>query len=458
MIPILLSALALAGPSIPHEKYELDNGLDVILAPDPSHPIVSVNLWYHVGSGDEEPGLTGFAHLFEHLMFQGSPSSPGEYFGPLEAVGARINGTTSADRTNYFETLPAEHLPLALFLESDRMGWLLETLDQDMLDNQREVVRNERRQRIEDPPYGTAWMDLYAALFPPGHPYHHPVIGSHEDLENATLDDARAFFRKFYGPNNASLVVTGAFDAEVTKELVERYFGNIPAGEPVSRPLAAPVRLSETVRIHKFSGVPRQRLYMAWHAPPAFADGEAELQILADVLSGGRESRLDQALVHQEELASMVTAFVSGRRHGSVLVVIAEPTDEHDTNKLAAEIQRVIGELLTSRPPEPEEIQAAVAQIELRAADRLQTLRAKADLLNHYNMHLGTPNGLERDLARFEGLTGEHLQAVARDWLDQPHVALHIWPEAQVSAEEAPGFWRRLLRRKGPVTAKEESP
>ena len=226
-------------------RWQLPNGLDVVLVPDRSAPIVHTQVWYHVGSKDEVAGRTGFAHLFEHLMFQGSKNAPGEYFTPIQEVGGDLNGTTNSERTNYYETVPAESLPLALFMESDRMAALLDVLDETKLANQREVVRNERRQRYENPPDGTAWADLYAALSPEGHPYHHPTIGSHADLQAATLDDVSAFFRTWYVPNNATLVVAGDFDVRTARRLVIENLGGSRGGAD------PPHRWRERVRLHR---------------------------------------------------------------------------------------------------------------------------------------------------------------------------------------------------------------
>lgn len=245
LIPVFLVSVGVAKADdpqvqIPFEKYTLPNGLDVILSEDHSIPFVQVNIWYNVGSKDEAPGRSGFAHLFEHLMFQGSEHMDDDYFVPLQKIGAEINGTTTSERTNYFEGVPSDQLPLALWLESDRMGWLLPALTAEKLQNQKDVVRNERRQSYEDQPYGGAWLALNCALYPPDHPYHHPVIGSHEDLEAATLDDVRGFFSRWYSPSNASLVVAGDFDPEFVRGRIERLFGGLPA--PRAEHAEAPAR------------------------------------------------------------------------------------------------------------------------------------------------------------------------------------------------------------------------
>lgn len=403
---MLLLSLLIAGalanePTIPIEHYELPNGLDVVLAPNASTPIVHVNVWYHVGSKDETKGLTGFAHLFEHLMFNGSVSVPGEFFAPLEAVGASLNGTTNSDRTNYFETVPAEHLPLALFMESDRMGWLLEVLDQGKLDNQREVVRNERRQRYETPPYGEAYGWLSEAAFPVGHPYHHITIGSHEDLEAASLDDVRAFFRKWYVPNNAALVVAGDFDTKVAKSLIGEYFGGIPRGADPVRVDVPAVGFDADKVVRKTDDVPHARVYLQWHSPALFAPGDAELDLIASILGGGKDSRLYQRLVINDKIARNVTVYQSSRGLSSLFHIDAIVANDGTTEQIIAAIDDEIAKLLGDAPPTAEELESARAGYEASFYSRLTTLSGKADTLQSYLMHLGTPDGIGRDFARF---------------------------------------------------------
>ena len=314
LLIMLLSALNLSYADeptveIPFEKYELSNGLDVILSPDHSTPVVYVSVWYHVGSKDETKGLTGFAHLFEHLMFQGSLSHNDEYFGPLQEVGASINGTTSFDRTNYYEYLPSQHLPRALFMESDRMGYLLEVLSQEKLDNQRDVVRNERRQRYENPPYGDVWGILGENMYPEGHPYHHLPIGSHEDLQAASLQTVKDFFTKWYAPNNASLVVAGDFDITKTKAMIEEYFGPIQRGDDPTRGEVTAATLSETKVVQRFDDVPERKLWLVWHSPSLYQPGDAELDLFSSVFGSGKDSRLYKHLVREKKVAKSVAAY-----------------------------------------------------------------------------------------------------------------------------------------------------
>ena len=427
---MLGAAWAQGVPSIPFEKYELENGLDVILSQDTSTPIVYVNVWYHVGSKDETEGLTGFAHLFEHLMFQGSEHSPGEYFEPLNKVGASINGTTNSERTNYFERVPSEYLPLALFMESDRMGYLLPVLDQEKLDNQREVVRNERRQRYEIRPYGEAFKDLNEAVFPVGHPYHHPTIGSHEDLQNASLEDVTAFFKKWYGPQNASLVISGDFDVDEAKDLVEFYFGDIPRGpDTPPRPEVATV-LTEDQEIRQYRAVPEQKLWMAYVAPPLFAEGDAELDLFSSVLSSGKDSRLYQALVMEQQIAKSVSAGQYSRGLESIYVFSATAAKGHTTDEVLAGIDAVVAEVLGEAPPTEEEINAAKAAYEVGYYNRIRTISGKGDMLNSYNYSTGTPGYIEQDMARYLPITTDQVRETASEVLEGHRVMLHIWPEA----------------------------
>ena len=420
-------------PEIPYERYTLDNGLTVILAPDHSTPIAYTNVWYHVGSRDEEPGLTGFAHLFEHLMFQGSANSPGEYFTPLQEIGASLNGTTSFDRTNYYETVPAQHLPLALFMESDRMGHLLEVLDQGKLDNQREVVRNERRQRYENPPYGEAYKVLYENSFPEGHPYAHMPIGSHDDLEAADLDAVTTFFRKWYVPNNASLVVGGDFDPELAKRLVEQYFGPIPRGEDPVRRTAEPYTLDETTTLIQYDEVPERKVWLSYPSPGFYADGDAELDLWASVLAGGNDSRLYTALVKEQQVAKDISAYQSSMGLGSLFVISGTTAGDHTTEELVAAIDAVFADALSEHPPTAEEIDAAKANFEAGFYAGLQTVSGKGDTLNRYQMYTGSPGFIGDDLTRYLDATPAQVLTTAQTVFGQNRVELHILPLADLA-------------------------
>lgn len=425
---LALASLALAAPpEIQFEHYELDNGLDVILAPDHSSPIVHTQLWYHVGSRNEGPGLTGFAHLFEHLMFQGSEHAPGDYFGPIQEVGGTLNGTTNTDRTNYFETMPAEYLPRALFMESDRMGWMV--VSQDLLDEQRDVVRNERRQRVEIPPFGDSFILLAENLWPEGHPYHHPTIGSHEDLEGASLDAVRSFFDTWYGPNNASLVVAGDFDTEQAKALVQQYFGDIDV-RPVPDTAIPPLpELSETKVVRVQGAVPESRLWLTWTTPAMYEPGDAELDLVSGTLSG-KDGRLYQALVVENGLARSVNAYQASSYLGSSYVIQATPAEGHTTDELVTAIDAVLADVLTGdAPPTQEELDASTASYEVGAYRRLTTISGRAGLLSSYLFYTGDPDYLAQDLARYREATPESVRLAGQKWLMRPRVELHYTPE-----------------------------
>lgn len=298
-------------PTIEFEKFVLENGLQVIFHVDRKLPVVHVNQWFHVGSKNEQPGRTGFAHLFEHLMYQGSANAKGEYFAYVEKAGANlheggVNGTTNEDRTNYFVTVPSQNLEYILWLESDRIATLADSLTQQDFENQREVVRNERRQGVENQPYGRAFKLISENLFPAGHPYSWPVIGSHEDLIAASMDDVKQFFRRYYTPNNLSLCIAGDFDPVQAKPLVEKYYGSLLPGPALDRPKTALAMLSSEKVVEVSDRVPQERVYMVWPSPKYFADEEAELSLASVIMTDGLSSRLNRRLVYDEQMCSNV--------------------------------------------------------------------------------------------------------------------------------------------------------
>lgn len=425
--------------SIPFQKYTLPNGLDVILSEDHSVPVVQVNIWYDVGSKDEVAGRTGFAHLFEHLMFQGSKHMDDDYFVPYEKIGGRVNGSTTFDRTNYFEGVPSEDLPIALWLESDRMGWLLDALTPEKLQNQKDVVRNERRQRYEIAPYGKVWIWLFESLYPEGHPYHEPTIGKHEDIEAATMDDVKAFFRKWYVPNNASLVICGDFDPKVAQGLVEKYFGDIPAGSPPEHKEVQPVQLSGEKVLRKYDDVPYPKVWIAWLTPKLYAPGDADLDILSSVLTDGKDSRLYKKLVYEEQIAKEVNAYQHSARLQSQYIIEATPAAGHTTDELVAAIDEELAKLRQDGPTHEE---VSVARINWKAQfyDELQTVARKADLLNSYNTVTGDPGYITQDLARYMAVTADSVHHAVEQYLDpKRRVVLHVLPERNkpVSTDEA---------------------
>ena len=417
--------------TISYDKFTLSNGLDVILHEDHSLPRAAVNVWYHVGSKDEEAGKTGFAHLFEHVMFEGSKHHNRSYFDPLQKVGASLNGSTTSDRTNYWETVPSNYLELALWLESDRMGYLLDALDQKRFDVQRDVVKNERRQSYENRPYGMAHLLLQSAVFPSPHPYSWPVIGSMEDLNAATLDDVRAFFRKYYAPSNASLAIAGDFDPDEARRLAERYFGDIPPGPPISRVGRMESELRGPVSLTMRDRVQLARLYLVWPAGPLFGEGEAALTMLAGVLGDGRSSRLYDSLVYQQQIARDVGVYnhaqeIAGEFHLQVTL------NEGHTPEEAEEAVREHVRRIIEQPPSEEELQRAKNRIRsshVRQLERAGGFGGRADQLNYYNTLAGDPGAINTDVARYDAVTPEQVQAAARATLGADHVRLVVSPE-----------------------------
>jgi predicted Zn-dependent peptidase len=396
----------------------LNNGLLLVLHEDHRTPLVAVNIWYHVGSKDEAPGRFGFAHLFEHLMFQGSKHVPEDtYFRYLESAGAsNINGSTAEDRTNYFETVPRNRLALALWLESDRMAFLLDHVDQQTFASQREVVKNERRQNYENAPYGMVPQYVAEALYPPGHPYHHLAIGSPEDLDAATLDDVRQFFRTWYVPNDATLVVAGDIDPDETIKLVERYFGPIPQGEVPERAKAAKVELAGEKRLEIEAGVQLPRVVAAWVTPAFFAPGDAELDLVAHVLSGGKSSRLYKRLVYDDQIAQDVVAFQASAQLASHFEITATARPGHSPDELLAAID---DELARARDGniDPGELTRARTDFLATQAFRLEDVGTRADRINEYTHYTGDPGFLREDIARYEAATVTSVRDALRSWL-----------------------------------------
>ncbi len=408
-------------PEIQYQKYKLKNGLDVILYEDHRLPLVAVNIWYHVGPANERAGRTGFAHLFEHMMFEGSRHvGPKAHFRYLEAAGASdINGTTDFDRTNYFETLPSNQLELALWLESDRMGYLLGTLDREKLANQRDVVRNERRQSVENSPYGLVEEGLFHELFPPTHPYYADVIGSHQDIENARLNDVREFFRQYYSPNNASLAITGDIDPEHARQLAEKYFASIPSGPPVPKIRVKPPEITSEKRETVTDTVELPRVYMGWVTPPIFTAGDAESDLLAQLLGGGKSSRLYKSLVYEKQIAQDVTATNQSLLLGSVFEIQATCKPGIKPEALEKAIEDELAKVREQGPSQSELDRArnVIVTRRIQGLERLGGFGGVADTLNMYNHYLGDPGYLPKDLARYNRATTADLTRVANEEL-----------------------------------------
>jgi zinc protease len=420
---------------IPFARRTLDNGLDVLVHEDHNCPIVAVNVWYHVGSKNEKPGRTGFAHLFEHLMFEGSEHYDHGYFQPLQQAGASLNGSTNADRTNYWEVVPSNAVELALWMESDRMGYLLPALTDAKFNNQRDVVLNERRQNYENRPYGLAGMALVAELYPPDHPYHWLTIGAAEDLRAAQLEDVRAFFQTYYHPGNASLAIAGDIRADDAFRLAEEHFGPLPPGAPPPAVDAPPIpeRTSDT-RLLLEDRIELPRIYMTWHSPALFAPDDAELDLVADVLAGGKTSRLYRALVYEQRIATEVAASQNSRELSGYFQVVATAAPGRTLTELeaaiAAEMQTVM-----EIGPTAGEMERGIAQAEVHFISRLQTVGGfggKSDQLNAYNVFLGDAGFFDRDLARYRRAKAEDLTRAARTWLrSERRIALSVVPRGR---------------------------
>ena len=409
---------------VPFTKTSLANGLDVIVHEDRRVPLVAVNVWYHVGSRNEQPGQTGLAHLFEHLMFEGSAHQPHGYFEPLQRAGAAVNGSTSADRTNYWETVPTEAVRLALWMEADRMGWMVPALTESRFETQRGVVMNERRQSYENRPYGMAAFELLRAVHPPDHPYCWPTIGRTEDLEAATLDQAKAFFARFYHPGNASLVIAGDVDTREAMSLAASLFGEIPAGPPVDDVEAPPVtaRASRTVLEDR---VELPRLYLAWPSPRLFSPGDAELDLAADVLANGRTSRLYRRLIYDRRIATEVGAAQTSRELTGMFQLLATAAPGRSLEELHDVMCEEIARLAASGPDQAE-LERGHAQTEAAFVYRVQSLGGfggKADQLNAYNVHLGQPDSFGRDRQRYFAATSDSVRTAVRTTLDPARAA-----------------------------------
>lgn len=461
-------------PELKYEKYRLANGLDVILLEDHRLPLVAVNLWYHVGPANERPGLAGFAHLFEHMMFEGSRHVGEEgHFGHLEAAGAsEINGTTDFDRTNYFETLPSNQLELALWLESDRMGFLLEKIDEAKLKNQRDVVRNERRQSIEGQPYGLVQEEIFHQLYPKDHPYYASVIGSHADIEAARLEHVREFFQLYYAPNNASLAIVGDIDPAKTKILVEKYFGPIPAGAPVPKvdiktpPITAERRAVVTDRVEL------PRVYITWITDPIYTQEDGACDMVAKILGGGKSSRLFKSLVYEKRIAQDAVAQQYSLSLGSIFTIEATAKPGVKPEDLEKALDEEI-EAFCQNGPSEAEIERARNTFEsaiIRGLENLGGFGGVADRLNQYNHFLGDPGYLVRDLDRYHKTTASSLQAIARTRLarnarvviygvpgskvveDMPRTADHAegTPAPAPETTSADQDWRKNVPRPGP--------
>ena len=425
--------------NIPYEKFELSNGLDVILHEDHSIPMVSVNMWYHVGSKNEKPGRTGFAHLFEHLMFEGSKHHNHNFAQPLEEIGGTDNGSTSTDRTNYWSNVPSDQLELALWLESDRMGFLLDVMTQDKLDNQRDIVKNEKRQNYDNKPYGRAWAIIPEMMFPAGHPYHWIPIGSMEDLSAASLDDVSDFFKTYYIPNNASLCIAGDINVEETKKLVEKYFSSIPSGAPVDRLESQPVSLDGISTKTIYDNVSLGKLIYGWHSPALYTKGDAELDHLANILTASKVSRLYKSLVYEQQIAQDVEAFQWSREIGSTFHIMVTAKEGHSLEEIEIALDKELNAIVKMGISH-KELEQSKTQWEarfIRGLEQIGGFGGKADILNGYNVMLGDPGKFNWDLNRYMDVNINDVRNATTKYLDMDNrVILKILPSENVSSTE----------------------
>lgn len=416
---------------IEFEKLTLSNGMDLVLHQDNALPIVSVNVWYHVGSKDEEPGKTGYAHLFEHLMFEGSKNHNKSFFEPLQDIGATLNGSTTPDRTNYWENVPSNYLELALWLESDRMGFLTDALDQNRFDIQRDVVKNERRQSYENRPYGMASIYLQQALYPLPHPYHWPTIGFHEDLNAATLEDAKKFFREFYSPSNASLSIAGDFDVDKTKTQVEKYFGSLKQGPSLNRKSNMESMIQGKTSITLYDKVLLPKLILAWPSTPRFHEDEAALSILASILGAGKVSRLHKTLVYERRIAQSVGVGNGPSEIAGEFYLEATAAPDHSIKEIE---DAVLGEIekIQKEPPSQEELQRIKNVMELQRIRQMAQVGGfggRANRLNSFNVFAGDPGLINTDFERYIAVTPEDISRVAQTYLSARLVSLVVLPE-----------------------------
>lgn len=414
---------------IPYEKYKLPNGLEVILFQNNSLPSVAVNIWYKAGSANEIKGKTGLAHLFEHMMFQGSKNVPKEmHFRYVQEAGGTLNASTSFDRTNYFEKLPSNDLELALWLESDRMGFFLDALDQVKLDNQKSVVLNERLERYDNQPYGLAWEKLISNLYPENHPYSWATIGYYKDIESYTLDDVSSFFQQHYSPSNATIVVAGNFEINKTKSLLEKYFGEIKNNGTPTSINSKSSQLEDSKFITVEDKVNLERIYLGWHSQSSFSPDDAALDILSDLLTGSKNARLTRKLVYELEIAQDVNSMQFSGKYGGHFMIVATAKPGKSLN----EIKKIIFDeisILTKEKISSRELKRSKNVIKSNFIYSLQNIDTIADMLNLYNFYLGEPNSFNFDLNRYNNVNENDISQVVNEYFQNNYVELRIVPE-----------------------------
>ena len=414
--------------NVEYEKYFLKNGLEIILHKNNSLPIVAVNLWYKVGSSNEGKGKTGIAHLFEHMMFQGSQNVPKEmHFKFIQEAGGSLNGSTNFDRTNYYEKVPSNFLELIFWLESDRMGFLLPAMTQEKLTNQIDVVKNERLERYDNQPYGLAWEKLISNVYPYQHPYSWPTIGFLDDISGFTLEDVNQFFNTYYSPSNASMVVAGDFDDYKTKDLIEKYFGDIPGRQPLITEIKDLNPLEEQKQIIQKETVQLERIYLAWRTDTAFSPNDASLDILADILTGSKNSRLYKNLVYEKEIAQDITAYQYSGKYAGHFMIAATAKPGVKLDEIKNEILKEL-ENISSNGANEYELLRSKNGIKSSFIYSMQNVDNLADQLNFYNYFLAEPNSFNEDLKRYEKVSGNDVRNAATKYLLQNFVELRIIP------------------------------
>ncbi len=424
-LPVMIMT---AQVKIDFQEYKLDNGLTVIVHEDHSAPVAAVTVMYHVGSKNEQVRRTGFAHLFEHIMFKGSEHvADGEHFKLLQEIGANINGFTTEDGTTYFEVVPSNYVELALYLESDRMGFLLPAVTQSKLDNQRDVVKNERRQRVDNVPYGTADEKIAKALFPATHPYNWPVIGYMEDLSAASLEDVHNFFRTYYAPNNATLVVCGDVTLDDVKPLVAKYFAAIPKGKSFDRPQSVPIVLDAEKRMSFEDKVQLPRLITTWPTAPDYTRESAVLEVLDHILSRGKASRLYKALIYDRQIAQSVYASQRGLEIAGMFQIETTAKPDRGLTGVESVVDSVLNDVLT-KGVTADEISQAVTSIEVQNVNSAATELGKAISLAFYNSYTGDPKNVNKRMEMYAGITPDEVLAVAKKYLTKPAVVLSVVP------------------------------
>ena len=430
----IFSVINASSINVPYTQLTLKNGLNVILHEDHSLPLISVNIWYHVGSSSEKSGRTGFAHLFEHILFEKSTNVPeGKFIQWIESRGGRFNGSTTQDRTNYFEDIPSNSLELALFLESDRMGFMLDVVTPELVDGQREVVKNERRQRYENQPYGRLRLALPSLLYDKNHPYSWPVIGSMDDLNAASDNDFINFYNDFYAPSNASMVIAGDFNTKETIKLIEHWFSDVPAGKKAPKISHPKPLLSKDKRVYFEDKVNLPLIHISWLTPPFFDEGDAELDILANILGGGKNSRLYKRLVYEEQIVQNISVYQSSQKLSSTFNIQAFIKPGVSLDEVEIKIYEEINKLFNENPSE-REVQRGINQFEayfIRSMEMNTGSSGKADALNRYYFYTGEPNYFNQDLKRYLQIKPEDISFVAKKYLSQNKVTISIVPEGQ---------------------------